>query len=72
MEVIMSGLNRQGPNEEGPMTGRRMGECNPDDKGKMNDEIFDICVGLAIMLIIGVTKIAGIWMKEKRLKSGKQ
>ncbi len=67
----MSGLNREGPNEEGPMTGRGMGECKPEYNKKMNDEIYGICVGLAVMLIIGVTKIAGIWMKEKRLKSEK-
>jgi hypothetical protein len=35
----MPGLNRQGPNGEGPMTGRRMGRCNPDKKGKTDDEI---------------------------------
>lgn len=66
----MSGLNRQGTNEAGPMTGGGMGECKPADKEKMNDEIFEICVGLAVTLIIGVTKITEIWLKEKRLKSG--
>ena len=35
----MPGLNRQGPQGEGPMTGRRMGRCNPDNKGKTDDEI---------------------------------
>lgn len=35
----MSALNRKGPNEEGPMTGRRMGRCNPENKGKTEDEI---------------------------------
>jgi len=35
----MPGLNRQGPNGEGSMTGRRMGRCNPDNKGKTDDEI---------------------------------
>lgn len=35
----MSALNRKGPNEEGPMTGRRMGRCNPNNKGKTEDEI---------------------------------
>jgi len=35
----MSGLNRKGPNGEGAMTGRRMGRCNPDNKGKTDDEI---------------------------------
>ncbi len=35
----MSGLNRKGPQGEGPMTGRRMGRCNPDNKGKTDEEI---------------------------------
>jgi len=35
----MPGLNRRGPNGEGPMTGRRAGRCNPDNKGKTDDEI---------------------------------
>ena len=35
----MPGLNRRGPLGEGPMTGRRMGRCNPDNKGKTDDEI---------------------------------
>jgi hypothetical protein len=35
----MPGLNRKGPNGEGAMTGRRMGRCNPDNKGKTDDEI---------------------------------
>ena len=30
----MSGLNRKGPEEQGPMTGRRMGRCNPENKEK--------------------------------------
>ena len=35
----MSGLNSQGPMEKGPMTGRRMGRCNPVNKGKTEVEI---------------------------------
>ncbi|MDP3913756.1 MAG: DUF5320 domain-containing protein [Bacteroidota bacterium] len=35
----MPGLNRRGPMGEGPMTGRKMGQCNPDNKGKTDDEI---------------------------------
>jgi hypothetical protein len=35
----MPGLNRRGPNGAGPMTGRKMGRCNPDNKGKTDDEI---------------------------------
>ena len=36
----MPGLNRRGPNGEGSMTGRKLGRCNPDNKGKTDDEIF--------------------------------
>ena len=64
----MPGLNSRGPLGEGPMTGRGMGHCNPEIKGKYNDEILGICAGLVAALIIGAVKIAGIWMKEKRLK----
>ena len=35
----MPGLNRKGPQGEGSMTGRKMGRCNPDNKGKTDDEI---------------------------------
>ena len=35
----MPRLNRKGPNGEGAMTGRRMGRCNFDDKGKTVEEI---------------------------------
>lgn len=35
----MPGFNRRGPNEEGPMTGRRMGRCNPENKGKTDEEL---------------------------------
>ncbi len=35
----MPSLNRKGPNGEGAMTGRRMGRCNPDNKGKTDNEI---------------------------------
>jgi len=35
----MPGLNRKGPNGEGTMTGRRLGRCNPDNKGKTEEEI---------------------------------
>lgn len=35
----MPGLNRKGPEGKGAMTGRQMGRCNPENKGKMNDEI---------------------------------
>jgi len=35
----MPNLNRRGPEGEGPMTGRKMGRCNPDNKGKTNEQI---------------------------------
>lgn len=35
----MPGLNRRGPQGEGPMTGRRMGRCNPDNNGKTDEEM---------------------------------
>jgi hypothetical protein len=35
----MPGLNRKGPEGTGAMTGRRMGRCNPDNKGKTDEEI---------------------------------
>jgi hypothetical protein len=35
----MPGLNRKGPNGDGAMTGRRMGRCNPENKGKTDAEI---------------------------------
>ncbi len=35
----MPGLNRKGPNGEGAMTGRKMGRCNPTNKGKTDEEI---------------------------------
>ena len=35
----MPGLNRRGPNGEGAMTGRRMGRCDPANKGKSDEEI---------------------------------
>ncbi len=35
----MPGLNRRGPRGEGSMTGRRLGHCNPDNRGKSDEEI---------------------------------
>ena len=35
----MPGLNQTGPMGQGPRTGRGMGRCNPDNKGKTDDEI---------------------------------
>jgi hypothetical protein len=39
----MPGLNRKGPSGEGSMTGRRMGRCNPANKGKTDQEILSNC-----------------------------
>lgn len=35
----MPGLNRRGPNQEGPMTGRKLGKCNPENRGRSEEEI---------------------------------
>lgn len=35
----MPQLNRRGPEGTGPMTGRGMGRCNPENKGKLDEEI---------------------------------
>ena len=35
----MPGLNRRGPLGEGPRTGRGLGRCNPQNKGKTEEEI---------------------------------
>jgi hypothetical protein len=35
----MPGLNSRGPLGEGPMTGRSMGRCTPENKGKSEEEI---------------------------------
>lgn len=35
----MPGLNKRGPNSGGSMTGRKMGRCNPENKGKTDEEI---------------------------------
>ena len=38
----MAGLNRRGPNGEVPMTGRKMGRCNPDSNGIADNESLQI------------------------------
>lgn len=35
----MPRFNRRGPMGEGPMTGRKLGQCNPENKGKTENEI---------------------------------
>ncbi len=37
----MPQLNRKGPNGEGAMTGRKLGRCQGENKGKTADEIFE-------------------------------
>jgi len=35
----MPNLNRKGPEGAGAMTGRKLGKCSPDNKGKTDEEI---------------------------------
>ena len=65
----MPGLNRLGPLGDGPMTGRRMGRCNPSQIGKTDDQLKNAIAGLAAVVIIGVAERVLNWIKEKRLKS---
>lgn len=37
----MANLNRKGPMNEGPMTGRKLGRCNKENKGKTDTEIME-------------------------------
>lgn len=66
----MPGIDRTGPAGQGPMTGRRMGRCNPSQIGKTDDEFKSAIAGLVAVVIIGVTERVWNWMKKKRLKSG--
>ncbi len=44
----MSRFNRKGPSEEGPMTGRGLGKCNPNtDENDMNTEKKPLRLGRA-------------------------
>ena len=65
----MPGIDRTGPAGQGPMTGRRMGRCNPSQTGKTDDEFKSAIAGLVTVVIIGVTRIVWNWINEKRLKS---
>jgi len=38
----MPNLNRKGPDGNGPMTGRKLGHCNPESKGKTEEEILQM------------------------------
>ena len=38
----MPNLNRKGPDGNGPMTGRKLGHCNPESKGKTDEEILQM------------------------------
>jgi hypothetical protein len=35
----MPGLNRRGPLSDGPMTGRKRGRCNPENKTRTDEEL---------------------------------
>lgn len=35
----MPNLDRKGPNGEKAMSGRKLGKCNPENKGKTDEEI---------------------------------
>ncbi len=63
----MNELNRQELEGEGRLSGRKRRKFGLARQEKANDEIFEICVNLAVMAIIAATRIAGIWIKEKRL-----
>jgi hypothetical protein len=65
----MPGIDRTGPAGQGPMTGRRMGRCNPSGTRKTDDEFKSAIAGLVAVVIIGVTNMVWNWIKEKRLKS---
>ena len=65
----MPGIDRTGPNGQGPMTGRRMGRCNPSAIRRTDDELKSAIAGLLAVVIIGVTKKVWDWINEKRLKS---
>ncbi len=65
----MPGFNQTGPVGQGPMTGRRMGRCNPSDNAKSDGKIKNAIIGLVAVVIIGVTERVWNWIKEKRLKS---
>jgi hypothetical protein len=65
----MPGLNKSGPTGQGPLTGRRMGKCNPSDKIKTDDNVKNAITGLIAALIIGLAEMAWNRMKEKHPKS---
>ena len=64
----MPGFNRSGPHGEGPMTGRRMGRCNPNHERKTKDELGGTRVGFVSALIISAARLVWIWIREKHLK----
>lgn len=41
----MPGLNRTGPQGEGPMTGRKQGKCNPKNRKKTDGGAEDVSPG---------------------------
>ncbi len=65
----MAGFNQTGPIGQGPMTGRRMGKCNPSDNAKNDDTIKNAITGLVAALIIVLAETVWNKIKGKRLKS---
>lgn len=66
----MPGFNQTGPIGKGPMTGRRMGKCNPSVTEKSDDKIKNAIGGLIAVLLIGLTERIWNKIKENRLKPG--
>lgn len=70
----MPGFNRRGPQDGGAMTGRKMGRCNPDNKGKTEEEILqerdtqDPKPGLFHRLRIGFGKRKGLGRGSRQEK----
>ena len=60
----MPGFNQTGPVGQGPMTGRIMGNCNPSDIAKTDDNIKNAIAGLVTVLIIGLAEM--VWYKIKK------
>ena len=66
----MPGFNQTGPVGQGPMTGRRIGKCNPSVTEKPDDKIKSAIIGLVAVLLIGLTERIWNKIKENRLKPG--
>jgi len=68
----MPGFNQQGPMGQGPMSGRKMGECNPSNHAKTDDKIKNAIISLVAVLIISFAERVWNKIREKRLQRGKQ